>query len=84
MRPPGRAALARGASGGQQFDLTSTLITRDRKSAVINGRQVTVGDKVNGAKVIDISPTEVRIRHRDQILTLHLLPISVKRPAASE
>lgn len=84
MRPPGRAAYVGTKAAASAYTLTSTYITRQRKSAVINGKQVEEGGLVDGARVLEISPTQVRVRHRDQILTLRLLPLSVKKPALNE
>ncbi len=86
MRPPGRTAFIGSgvAAAADAYSLTSTYITRNRKSAVINGKQVEIGQLVDGARVLDITPTEVRLRHREQVVTLRLLPISVKKPALTE
>ncbi|MEW6647558.1 MAG: Type II secretory pathway component [Pseudomonadota bacterium] len=85
MRPPGSAAFAAGAaSGAPQFVLSSTLIARERRSAVINGRSVGVGDHVNGARVIEIQPSQVRLQHQGRQLTLSLLPVAVKKPVSAE
>ncbi|WP_127474647.1 hypothetical protein [Sulfurivermis fontis] len=85
MRPPGRAAVSTAmASGAAQFVLSSTLIARERRSAVINGRSVGVGDHVNGARVIEIQPSQVRLQHQGRQLTLSLLPVAVKKPVSAE
>ncbi|GAB4303394.1 MAG: hypothetical protein Kow0096_25430 [Thiohalomonadaceae bacterium] len=85
MRPPGSAAFSAGAaSGASQFVLSSTLIARERRSAVINGRSVGVGDHVDGARVIEIQPSQVRLQHQGRRLTLSLLPVAVKKPVSAE
>lgn len=85
MRPPGSAGFAAGtASGGPQFVLSSTLIARERRSAVINGRRVGVGDNISGARVIEIQPSQVRLQHQGRQLTLSLLPVAVKKPVSAE
>ena len=54
--------------------LQSTLVSPQRRVAVISGKQVRVGDKVNGAVVTEISPYEVRMKQGGRETTLRLLP----------
>ena len=86
MQPPGVAAShGHGpASWRSRYILSSTFITRDRKSAIISGRRVTVGDIVGDARVIEILPTKVRLRRGARTVTLRLLPLTIKKPALSE
>lgn len=85
MRPPHSAAVTGAAPrAATQFVLSSTLIARERRSAVINGRSVSVGDSVDGARVIEIQPTQVRLQHQGRQLTLQLLPVAVKKPVSAE
>jgi len=84
MRPPGGAAVTGTAPAAPRFELSSTLIARDRRSAVINGRRVGVGDSVDGARVIEILPAQVRLQHQGRQLTLQLLPVAVKQPVSAE
>jgi hypothetical protein len=84
MRPPGNAATAKSSAGVTRFVLSSTLIARERRSAVINGRSVGVGELVDGARVIEILPAQVRLQHQGRQLTLQLLPVAVKKPAVTE
>lgn len=84
MRPPGSAAVAGSSTAVARFVLSSTLIARDRRSAVINGRSVGVGDSINGARVIEIQPAQVRLQHQGRQITLSLLPVAVKKPVSAE
>jgi hypothetical protein len=85
MRPPGGAAVSSGkAASGTRFVLSSTLIARERRSAVINGRNVGIGDHVNGARIVEIQPTQVRLQHQGRQITLSLLPVAVKKPVSAE
>lgn len=59
MRPPG--APAAGTSRAPSWTLSSTLVGDGRRLAVVNGRLVGVGDRVDGARVIDIDPRRVRL-----------------------
>lgn len=54
--------------------LQSTLVSSMRRTAVIDGRTVGIGDRVQGATVIDIQPYEVRIRQNGREASLRLLP----------
>lgn len=63
------------------YTLTSTVISPDRRFAVINGQRVTVGEVVGGARVLEIQPSWVRLRQGGRIRTVRLVPYSVKRPA---
>lgn len=54
--------------------LQSTTVSPLRKRAVIDGKTVGVGDKVNDAKVIDIRPYEVVLRRGDRDTSLRLMP----------
>jgi hypothetical protein len=54
--------------------LQSTLVSPQRRLAVISGKQVQVGDAVNGAVVTEISQYEVRIKQNGRETTLRLLP----------
>lgn len=84
MRPPGNAALVSLPPAASRFVLSSTLIARERRSAVINGRNVGVGEEVDGARVVEIQPTQVRLQHQGHQLTLQLLPVDVKKTVSAE
>lgn len=84
MRPPGNAATPSSSRSVTRFVLSSTLIARERRSAVINGRSVGVGETVDGARVIEILPAQVRLQHQGRQLTLQLLPVAVKKPVSAE
>lgn len=86
MQPPGfySSNMIHGGHRAAGYTLNSTFITRDSKSAIINGHRVVVGSVVGGARVIDILPTKVRLRRGGRLITLYLLPITVKTPAITE
>ncbi len=63
------------------YRLSSIFISPTRRAAIINGRTVTVGEKVNNAKVLEIHATEVTISYAGKARTLTLLPVSIKKPA---
>jgi len=80
-RPPtiqsaGRTVATRAAP----WHLTSTLISPERRIAVINRRSVETGQRVGGALVVWIGPGRARLRHNGREFTLRLLPWEVKTP----
>lgn len=64
--------------------LQSTLISPLRRSAVISGRTVKIGDTVDGAKVVDIQSYEVRLRRGGREASLRLLPKLAKEQGKTE
>jgi MSHA biogenesis protein MshK len=86
MRPPTAAAPGSRKAGPVEpgFALTSTTIARERRVAVINGKSVAQGDSVGGAEVVEILPTQVRLRQGEREMVVRLLPVSVKTPAKTE
>lgn len=60
------------ARGGPRVE--SILIAPDRRLAVIDGEQVTLGSKVAGGAVVRITETEVVVRGADGERTLRLYP----------
>jgi len=80
-RPPGYAAGGGRASHRPAWVLSQTLISPGRRLATINGRRVSVGEWVRGAVVVEILPTEVKLRRKHRTFSIKLLPGRVKRPA---
>lgn len=60
------------------WTLTSTLISEQRRTAVINDTVVSPGDHINGAKVISIKPSMVKLRIGKRNMTLVMLKKNVK------
>lgn len=59
-------------SGSPDWRLESVLVSDQRRVAVINGRAVSEGDRVNGAEVLAIKPGLVLLRTGDGRLELTL------------
>mgnify|MGYP007065670799 CR=1 FL=1 len=81
-RPPGyRLVLPGGkkASTKTYYSLSSVRISKMRRSAVINDRTVEAGDMVNGAKVIAIYPSSVKLSKQGKNFTIRLLSQVVKK-----
>lgn len=82
MRPP--ATLSKSNTTQKTvtgYELSSIFISSNRRAAIINGRNVTIGDRVNRARVLEIEATEVVISLAGKKRTLTLLPVSIKTPA---
>ncbi len=82
-RPPeARPAKAQKAARAPlRWRLGSTLVSPQRRAAVINGRVVGVGETINGARVVEILPAKVRLRRKGRDITLVLLKQDIKRPS---
>ena len=80
MRPP----LDDGASSAVEGPrLESVLIAPDRRVAVINGEQYTVGSKFRDGAIVRISESEVVVRRGAQDEILQLIPRPAKRSSGS-
>lgn len=75
-QPPEAAASAPRAAHSAPAApvLQSTLVSPRRRLAVINGKQVRVGDKFDGAVITEISPSQVRMTKGGRETTLRLHP----------
>jgi MSHA biogenesis protein MshK len=81
-RPPGFIGSANG-NGSKQgqvatWEVSSILISEDRRLAVVNGKTVKQGDQVGNARVIRISPIAVTLRSSVETFTVKLLPAQIK------
>ena len=80
-RPPNMKSMAKGVTKKQnrpRWVLSSTLVSTSRRSAVINDKVVVVGDRVNGARVVSIRPSSVRLQVNGRDITLVMLKKDVK------
>ncbi|HEB60022.1 MAG TPA: hypothetical protein ENJ01_12425 [Gammaproteobacteria bacterium] len=74
-RPPGLRAPGGGAgapAARPRWRLNATLISPERRSAMINGRTVVVGQRINGARVLSIQPAMVRLRGKHGEFNIYL------------
>ena len=64
------------------WELTSILISPERRIAVINGKSLQVGQSIAGARVLSIDPHKVVLRHgsRQITLPLHQRPLKSEAP----
>lgn len=83
-RPPAELAVL--AAGGAEMAakgpvLQSVLISRGRKSAIIGGQVVGLGEKYGEARVVKITESEVVLKTGAVTETLRLFPDVEKRSA---
>ncbi|HPQ24990.1 MAG: general secretion pathway protein GspB [Gammaproteobacteria bacterium] len=64
--------------------LQGTFSMAGQRSAMINGRRVSVGDQVMGAEVLQINKNTVLVRVEGETVELASLVPSVKSPADSQ
>lgn len=85
-RPPTQAAASVSSpttSSGPRWVLTSMLVSPERRTAVINDQVVGIGDRVGGARVMDIQADAVRLRAEGREVTLVMLKTNVKKSVKS-
>ena len=68
-----------GIKTAPKWVLTSTLIASTRRVATINGKTVSVGDRIGGARVIQIEPSQVALRQGTRHIVVKLSPRDFKR-----
>ena len=61
--------------------LTSTIISPGRRTAIINGKTVTRGDKINGAVILGIFPVSVKIKKDNKVTVLDMSSRTIKKPS---
>ena len=74
LSEPGAGAAA---AQGPRWRLQSTLVADTRRVAVINGRTVAQGGKIDGAKLLEIRKDGVTLEHDGQRIVLRLWPGSL-------
>ncbi|MEA3192432.1 MAG: biosis protein MshK [Betaproteobacteria bacterium] len=82
-QPPTVRSAAEGSEVPSGPRIESILIAPDRRLAVINGQQVTIGSRVGSAAVVRITETEVVLRGAEGEQTLKLFPEFAGRTAAA-
>ena len=75
----------RAAQSGPRWRLQSTLVADDRRLAVINGRTVAQGERIDGATVQDVRPGGVTLEVEGRRVELRVLrdTADVKAPGGS-
>ena len=87
MRPPGEIASISGkktvkpiGKNGNGFYLNAIRITKDQRSASINGKTVSLGEYIGAARVVTIHASSVTLLQAGKLITISLLPLSIKKP----
>jgi hypothetical protein len=83
MRPPAAAsssAIHSSRKAIQYYHLSSILISPGHRAAIINGKHVSVGERVGRARVTEIQGNEVTLSIAGKIRKLTLIPLSIKKP----
>ncbi len=81
LRPPGAQVRAAGPEARPVWVLQSTLVSAEQKTAVINGRVVAQGGWIDGARVIEVQPTWVRLRGEAGEFVIRQSKIALKKNA---
>lgn len=58
--------------------LQATSVSRDSRKAVINGKTLSEGDKIEGARLVAINPYEVTLSQSGREISLRLMPRLIK------
>ncbi len=61
------------------FRVTAIFISEKRRVAVVNGQQVSEGDRVDGAAVVEILANSIRLNLRGKEFTTRLLPGGLRK-----
>lgn len=85
-RPPDFTPRSAGAGPSAPAGpvLQSTLVAPNRKTAIISGKQVQIGDTFQGAVITDITAYEVRMSRGGRETRLRLLPKLTKETGTAE
>lgn len=79
-RPPGhRLYLPGGKPAAPSWHVDTIKISEQQRIAVVNGRRVSVGDRVGGATVIEIQPGHVRLRYQNEEIAIQLVPGRIRK-----
>jgi len=80
LQPPTRNA-ERTELDTSRWTLSSTLVAAGRRVAIINGRSVQPGDRVDGASVVAVTRKGARLRAGGRIFELRPATRAIKRRA---
>lgn len=72
------SVAAQSAATGPRWRLQSTLISGDRRLAVINGKTLRVGDAIDHAALVEVRPDGVTLEYDHVRMNILLLPASAR------
>ena len=67
------------AARAAMFSVTAILVSEKRRVAIVNGQQVSEGDQVDGATVVEILAHSLRLNLRGKEFTTLLLPDALRK-----
>lgn len=79
LADPTRPAQYHPAAAQAKLNLQSILFGNSRRVAVINGKALTEGERIGGARILSISKDMVRLKRGDKIVRLKLDNASIRR-----
>ena len=62
------------------WELNAIKIDKDRRIAIVNGRTVKEGDRINNARLVEILPTQIKLKAEKGIFFVKLVRQKVKMP----
>lgn len=79
-RPPGhRLYVPGGKAAAPSWHVNTIKISEQQRIAIVNGKRVRVGDRVDGARVLEIQPGYVRLRYKQQEIAVRLVPGGINK-----
>ncbi|MGK0440988.1 MAG: MSHA biogenesis protein MshK [Pseudohongiellaceae bacterium] len=75
-RPP---IFGEQAAKSTPFRLNSLLISDERKVAIVNGQSVSIGEMVNGARVVYIDNNKVKLNKNGEVIELVPKRVSIRQ-----
>lgn len=85
-RPPSvkaAGAPAAAAAARRTWSLTSILVSPSRRVAVINGKALRVGQRIDGAELVEIQPHAVKFKRGGRVFTVNMSVGNVKEPSSA-
>ena len=79
IAPGGGGGSRSGGGGVTSFRVTAIFTSDMRRIAVVNGRRVTEGDKVDGATVVEILADRLRLNLGGKAITSRVLPYGFRK-----
>ena len=74
----GGGARASSTSSVSTYSVTAIFTSDSRRVAVVNGRRVIVGDKVDGATVVEILTDSLSLNIGGQLIKRRVLPTGIR------
>jgi len=87
LRPPEyrltKASVGAGKKTVSGWYVNEILFSGLRRVAIVNNIAVSKGDRVNGARVVDIMPSHVVLEYKSKIIKTHLKMVSIKKKVST-